>query len=221
MLGNIAECLHSYLARLAEVFALMKAGAAQACPEPALHRTTSGLREKPSIVRFAARQRSVAMALLSIARDPVSAHGPLEWLWPFKGELMIAAPKNMFGSNMFDLLVDDIGISRSSTLLEVTARTICSWRQGITPVPRMAVLALYWESQWGRSQVATSHHNEITELRGYVEALRLELSRLANYVQFLEQDAPRSANAGRFLPSVALTTVPDGRLHLVPPRYQR
>ena len=136
-------------------------------------------------------------------------------VWAAKGKVMIAAPKDIYGTNVFDLLVDDIGLSRSSMLLEVTTRTISRWREGVTPVPRMAVLALYWESQWGRSQIATSHYNEVSTLRGYVEALRAEMARLAAYVQFLEQDAPRSSNAGRYAAIDVPSGVPDGRLHLV------
>lgn len=52
---------------------------------------------------------------------------------------------------MFRLLFDQLGPAHAEQLLGVKPRVYKRWLNGSTPVPRCAVLALYWESSYGRS----------------------------------------------------------------------
>ncbi len=74
---------------------------------------------------------------------------------------MISAPRDIFGPNVFQIFVHELGMNRVSKILEVTPATIRRWMRGTTPVPRMAVLALYWETRYGRSLIESDMVNEI------------------------------------------------------------
>jgi len=113
---------------------------------------------------------------------------------------MLKAPTQMFGQNVFDLLVNDVGEQRATELLEVTRKTLRRWRCGESTVPRMAVLALYWESTWGRSQIDSSRSSEIEMWRGFAQSLQRDLRKAQERIDFLQQDAVRSANDPWFVP---------------------
>jgi hypothetical protein len=61
------------------------------------------------------------------------------------------APAHAWGANSFALYVDDLGINNCAGILGVSARTIVRWTRG--DPPRMACMALYWESKYGRGQL--------------------------------------------------------------------
>ena len=129
---------------------------------------------------------------------------------------MLNAPTEMFGQNAFDLLVDDVGERRATELLEVTRKTLRRWRRGHSVVPRMAVLALYWESTWGRSLIDTTRSSEIEMWRGLAKSLQCDLRKAQQRIEFLQQDAVRSANDPWFVPITSgvkppVEAVPLGR----------
>lgn len=74
---------------------------------------------------------------------------------------MISAPKDIFGPGVFDLFVAELGMKRVCKILDVRSATVQRWIRGTTPVPKMAVLALYWETQYGRSLIESEMVNEI------------------------------------------------------------
>jgi hypothetical protein len=74
---------------------------------------------------------------------------------------MFHAPKDIYGPNLFRMFVDELGGVKSvSKFLEATERTVWRWLE-TERIPRSAVLALYWESRYGRSQIFTEQVNEI------------------------------------------------------------
>jgi hypothetical protein len=107
---------------------------------------------------------------------------------------MISAPRDMWGVNMFQMLVDQLGPTRAEQLLGVTPRAFRRWLSGATPVPRCAVLALYWESSWGRSVIDCDHHNEVVQLHTSVDCLRCEIRRLWERIAFLESGSHTCSN---------------------------
>lgn len=77
---------------------------------------------------------------------------------------MFHAPKDIYGPNLFRMFVDELGGVKSvSKFLEVNERTVWRWLE-TERVPRSAVLALYWESRYGRAQIHTEQVNEIRML---------------------------------------------------------
>jgi hypothetical protein len=111
---------------------------------------------------------------------------------------MISAPRDMWGSEMFQLLYDQVGRTRALELLGVSPRLLSRWLSGASEVPRCAVLALYWESKWGRSVIASDHHFEVSNLHGMVECLRREIRALWERIAFLESGAHYCANDNFF-----------------------
>jgi len=111
---------------------------------------------------------------------------------------MISAPRDMYGPEMFQLLYDQVGRTRALQLLGVSPRLLSRWLSGASDVPRCAVLALYWESNWGRSVIASDHHFEVSNLHGMVECLRREIRVLWERIAFLESGAHLCANDNFF-----------------------
>jgi len=111
---------------------------------------------------------------------------------------MISAPRDMWGSEMFQLLIDQVGRTRALELLGVSPRLLSRWLSGASHVPRCAVLALYWESSWGRSVIAADHHFEVSSLHGMVGCLRREIRALWERIAFLESGAHYCANDNFF-----------------------
>lgn len=74
---------------------------------------------------------------------------------------MFKASKSIYGINLFVLFMGEFGgPAEVCKHLGVTERTVKSWiSKG--KVPRMAVLALFWESKYGRSEIFTDQVNEI------------------------------------------------------------
>lgn len=98
---------------------------------------------------------------------------------------MISAPKNIYGPDVFKIFVHELGGSkRVCKMLDVTERTVWRWLAEDS-VPKMAVLALYWESRYGRSLIDTDHHTEMVLLRGQIQILEKQFTRAAHVIQGL------------------------------------
>ena len=63
--------------------------------------------------------------------------------------------------------------------------------------PRAVVLALYWETRWGRSMADTEAANWAIRQTGLVNSLKTELARLAGVVMKLEEEIYRADQDGR------------------------
>jgi len=98
---------------------------------------------------------------------------------------MFHAPKNVYGPNLFKIFADELGgPARVAKLLNVTEQTVKRWMLAATvapkdaaKVPRAAVLALYWETQYGRSAMLAEHVNEIRDLYRQNQDLQAQLNR--------------------------------------------
>ncbi len=99
---------------------------------------------------------------------------------------MISAPKNVYGPDIFKMFVHELGGPRKvCRMLDVTERTIWRWLADDN-VPKMAVRALYWETQYGRSLVDADHHNEVILMNGRIRLLEEQFARAARVIAGLK-----------------------------------
>eukprot|EP01041_Mallomonas_annulata_P032567 gene32567-55063_t len=104
------------------------------------------------------------------------------------------APRDIYGPSAFREFVHELGGPRSvSKYLQVTERTVWRWLSEGN-VPRAAVLALYWETQYGRSQIYTEQVNEIRMLCGRVRLLQDQFARARDIVAGLRKLHSGGAN---------------------------
>lgn len=98
---------------------------------------------------------------------------------------MISAPKNIYGPNVFKIFVFELGGPKQvSKMLDVNERTVRRWLAEDS-VPKMAVLALYWESRYGRSLIDADHHAEMVLLRGHIQILEKQFRRATQVISGL------------------------------------
>lgn len=100
---------------------------------------------------------------------------------------MISAPKDIYGPNVFKQFVHELaGPAHVAKFLEVSERTVWRWlAEG--SAPKMACLALYWETQYGRSLIDTDHQTELALLRGKVSLLEEQFQRAKDVVTGLKR----------------------------------
>lgn len=123
---------------------------------------------------------------------------------------MISAPKEIWGINVFKIFVKELGMARTCKILDVTERTVYRWlsNTGVAdkhPVPRMAVLALYWETQYGKMLVDSDQVNEIRLLYARIHVLEAQFSKARDIVAGLRRMHTGTANEAYFddLPDLA------------------
>jgi len=74
---------------------------------------------------------------------------------------------------IWQTILDDLGCPpayRVARTLGVSERTVYRWNHGGHP-PRMALLALYWLTRWGRSEVDTRATNDAILAVSYLRSL--------------------------------------------------
>ncbi len=100
---------------------------------------------------------------------------------------MISAPKDIYGPNVFKQFVHELaGPVRVAKFLDVSERTVRRWlAEG--SAPKMACLALYWETQYGRSLIDADHQTEVALLRGRVRILDEQFQRAKDVVTGLKR----------------------------------
>jgi hypothetical protein len=135
---------------------------------------------------------------------------------------MVRAPDDMWGSVAFEMLVDDLGTTQALKVLGVPKRTLSRWRRGTLPIPRCAVLALYWSSPLGQSLIDCDHHNEVMNLRQLVDALTRQNRRLRDRVAELGSGINFwCANDLYFDCQLKLTLAPGGMSNVAPLAWSR
>jgi len=82
-------------------------------------------------------------------------------------------------------------------LLGVSERTLRGWKAAGS-APRMAMLALYWESRWGRSQDYAEAYNTAQVHRQLAESLARENQRLALALHSSDTMGGETANSPSF-----------------------
>ncbi len=110
------------------------------------------------------------------------------------------APKDIYGIDCFRMFMDEIGGSATtvSRYLGVSESTVRGWLREATPVPRGVVLALFWESKWGRSQIFTDQVNEIRLLYRQVCILQEQYQKAKDIITGLRAMHTGSANEPLF-----------------------
>jgi hypothetical protein len=95
---------------------------------------------------------------------------------------MISAPKNIHYPDVFKQFVIELGGHKLvAKKLDVTERTIWRWIAE-NSVPKMAVLALFWETQYGQSMIETDQRNEIVILRTRIRILEEQFVRAKDVI---------------------------------------
>lgn len=84
-----------------------------------------------------------------------------------------------------NLLLDDMPESHPKHIsrhLGVTERTVWGWKAA-EQAPRAAMLALFWESRWGKSAISTSLQNDAQVYHQHCRTLEAENARLRSELQ--------------------------------------
>lgn len=108
-------------------------------------------------------------------------------------------PPKVGGAGQLRLFVDQIGFDRSCKIIDVHPATMRAWLRESRPVPKAALMALYWLTDWGYSDACAeahwSHQFTLSKMRGLdtrVERLR-ELVSLSWRTPVFDQDAGNPA----------------------------
>lgn len=111
---------------------------------------------------------------------------------------MFSVSSDIYGPNVFEIFVDQLGgPKRVHKFLDVSERTVLRWLS-TGRVPRAAVLALYWETKYGRSQIFTDQVNEIRLLYRRVCILQEQYGRAKDIVAGLRRLHTGTANEAIF-----------------------
>ena len=108
------------------------------------------------------------------------------------------APKDVYGPNLLSLFVKELGgIKTVHKYLGVSERTVYQWLSS-GRVPRAAVLALFWETQWGRGHIYTDQVNEIRLLYAQLNLMQRQYRRATQIITGLRALHAGSANEPLF-----------------------
>lgn len=110
---------------------------------------------------------------------------------------MISAPHDMHGPNLFALFVQELSIARAAQILGESESKIRRWIR-TERVPKMAVLALYWETQYGRSLIDSDHRNELSLMSLRIRILEQQLVKAKDIITGLRRFNYGTANEPLF-----------------------
>lgn len=106
----------------------------------------------------------------------------------------------------WQMILDDLSnppALRVARVLGISERTVYRYNQ-TGDAPRIALLALFWLTRWGRSQVHSQAVNDAALAFQIADGLRAEVSRLESNVRYLSLLGSGAANG-------PLIGGPDGR----------
>lgn len=107
---------------------------------------------------------------------------------------MLTAPNYIRGPNLFKIFVDELGGPKLvCKFLDVTERTVWRWLAEES-APKMAVLSLFWETQYGRSLVQTDQVNEIRLMYRRIEILQGQYTKAKDIIAGLRRLQSGTAN---------------------------
>lgn len=131
--------------------------------------------------------------------------------------MFFSAPKNVYGGNLFATFMDECGgMAKVAAFLHVSERTVKNWiKKG--SAPRAAVLALYWETNYGRSEMFTSQVNEIRLMCRRIDVLEKQYIRAKDIVTGLRQIQGDTANEAYFDELPCMSGYPASRYGLSAP----
>lgn len=96
----------------------------------------------------------------------------------------------------WESILDDLGrppVPRIARVLGVGQTTVYRWNS-TARAPKVAQLALYWLTSWGRASVHAQASNDAMVACGYVDSLRSEVRRLEANVRHLAALSTGAAN---------------------------
>src|ERR1700739_146585 len=91
---------------------------------------------------------------------------------------MISAPRDLGGLEDFRLMVRELTEDKALKVLKVHRTTLRRWLGGYARVPHCAVLALYWQTHWGRGVIDSDRQYLIHLLNLRISGLIDENNRL-------------------------------------------
>ena len=97
----------------------------------------------------------------------------------------------------FEMLVHELGPPFVIKHLAITRQQLTAWLRPDSRVPRGQVLALYWESQYGRSVVDSHREFEARNLKDLADSFMRQVETLRSRVISLEEEL-RSAQGGAY-----------------------
>ena len=121
------------------------------------------------------------------------------------------APRDIYGPELLRMFIDELGGPKKVyKYLGVSERTVWHWHSA-GRAPRAAVLALFWESRWGRSQIFTEQVNEIRLLYRQVCILQEQYQKAKDIITGLRAMHAGSANEPLFdeLPDLSHRQAPS------------
>lgn len=131
--------------------------------------------------------------------------------------MFFSAPKDISGGNLFALFTDECGgTAKVSAFLHVSENTVKRWVKKGT-APRAAVLALFWETNYGRSQLFTSQVNEIRMMSGQINLLEKQYIRAKDIITGLRKFQGDTANEAFFDELPHIGVYPASRYGLTVP----
>ena len=98
---------------------------------------------------------------------------------------------------IWDAILENLGrppVTRIAKTLDVGASTVHRWNATGAP-PRVAVLALFWLTRWGRSQVACQATNDAGTAVGLLRAMTEERDTLRARLETLDHQRQVQANS--------------------------
>lgn len=108
---------------------------------------------------------------------------------------MIAAPSDIWGINVFQTMVNQLTETKALAILGVPKSRLRRWLNGTSSVPRMACLALYWETPYGRSMIDSDHQFIVQSLHRRITHLERQNTRYrAHMIRLMQQGMHGSAN---------------------------
>ena len=110
---------------------------------------------------------------------------------------MFSKPKDIYDIEFFKIMLHELTFKRVQKILGVHERTIYTWLKK-ERVPRMAMLALFWESSYGRSLVDSSNQYEIHLLNVRIQILEGQIVKAKHIITGLRKFTMGGANEPLF-----------------------
>lgn len=119
---------------------------------------------------------------------------------------------------MFRFFVEELGRKQVCKMLDIQPQTLRRWLNGRGAIPRMAMMAIYWETQYGKSLIHTDQVNEIRILYRRICILQEQFQRAKEIVTGLRRLQTGTANEAIFEELACFPELPPDTYGAIPPR---
>lgn len=90
-------------------------------------------------------------------------------------------PPKLAGAGQLRLFVEELGFDWSCEVLDVHPATMRRWLREASPVPKAALMALYWLTNYGFSEACSEAHWSHQIMLGKLAALEAQLKLRASF----------------------------------------